>query len=344
MLFGLLAGLVASAAVAFVRWILWDPSEAEGMALNQWAWQASFTERGERPPENGPRAGWWNARVRPGEIDRVLGWRMPARRVTGLLEIDDRGIQRVPAPRAASRILIVGGSVAVGGYASRIETTWWHRLASALARAGSAVAIDVFAASAWKAEQEVGAMERYLAQEDAPDLALFLDGLNELTNGETARSRVEEEDAPHARDWSARVDVYLEHIRAAADRLQQANVPMVVVLQPALFEKPHRTELEEALLRSTVRYLRLGGDGVEQLKRHYGQMRRRLLALSERPGIYFIDCSRALSRAMVTTFADLWHFADAGHLLLARCVKGEVLSVVRSAVAGRSPSHWRRLR
>ena len=34
----------------------------------------------------------------------------------------------------------------------------------------------------------------------------------------------------------------------------------------------------------------------------------------------FVDCSDALAREVHTTFADVWHFSDRGHELLAACI------------------------
>ena len=59
-------------AIAY-RW--WRP--APGKALNQMAWEMSFSERGLPVPPEGPRGGYWGVRIGPKIADptgqRLLG-------------------------------------------------------------------------------------------------------------------------------------------------------------------------------------------------------------------------------------------------------------------------------
>ena len=100
---------------------------ASGPSLNKAAWEATFTERALPVPDGGPREGYGGSRVNP------KNWSCGGtlycereQRAPGLYEIDARGFQHVsdgPEPRAV--ILVVGGSVAWGAYASGIEETYF---------------------------------------------------------------------------------------------------------------------------------------------------------------------------------------------------------------------------
>jgi len=61
-------------------------------------------------------------------------------------------------------------------------------------------------------------------------------------------------------------------------------------------------------------------------------MRRGLRALEEERLLTFLDASKAFNAEPFTTFADSWHFADAGHRILA-----ERMIVAISAGSERKP-------
>jgi len=318
-----LAGIAAYGAAKVTRrawrsYVTW-----QGVRLNRLAWEAGFQERGLPVPEQGPRDGYWGARIAKHVTDPVLGWVLPELHIPGLLEVDARGLQYAPARgEHGTRLLIVGASTAFGGYASTIDNTYFSRLAKQLEARGSPVSITVLATGAWKSEQELKAIET-LGLETDPQVVLLFDGLNDLTNGSNANVRFGLETKTldgsrwnmlyHEHDYSERVRVYLENMRAVRDLLRARGIQVVFALQPALFEKKTRSALEERLERGSLAAL-----GSEQdLRRSYEELRRGLAALASEEGVYFVDCSRIYDAESATVFTDVWHFSDVGHRILA---------------------------
>lgn len=300
---------------SFVAW--------QGLRLNQRAWEAGFLERGLPVPEQGPRDGYWGARIARHVTDPTLGWVLPELHVPDLLEVDANGLQYAPSPGApGTRLLIVGASTAFGGYASTMGETYFARLARMLAADGRPVAITVLATGAWKSEQEILALEaKGLATR--PEIVLFLNGLNDVTNGSNARVRYGVETKPldgsrwhplyHEHDYADRVAVYLANMRIARDRLRQEGIGVVFALQPSLFEKRTRSALEDEVEEGAL--AALGSEA--ELRRAYEGIRQGLAALATQPGTHFVDCSRVFDGESATVFTDAWHFSDVGHRLLA---------------------------
>ena len=103
-----------------------------GVPLNRLAWQRAFGERGLALPPNGPREGYWG-RFKPRAIaDPELGWREVLFRLPGRVDIDALGFQVVGEPSAPRHMLIVGGSVAWGAYASSLGKTYFSLIAERL--------------------------------------------------------------------------------------------------------------------------------------------------------------------------------------------------------------------
>lgn len=94
------------------------------------------------------------------------------------------------------------------------------------------------------------------------DLIVFLNGLNDLTNGATAKTLYGEKIQPadgsswtplyHAHDYRQRVSDYLNNMDAAWTISHKAGCDMLVVLQPSLVERASRTKIEEALLKGSL--------------------------------------------------------------------------------------------
>jgi hypothetical protein len=285
------------------------------------AWNATFTERGIPIPERGPRHG--RGRL-IGTEDSVLGWRYRETHVPGLLDIDSEGRQHVSAGEGTrSRILIVGGSVAFGVFASSLETTYFSVMSRMLADAGRAVDVTVFASGAWKSTQEVEALRRALP-EVAPDLVVILSGLNDLTLGSTAEVRYDPKDEPHSHDYPDRVELCLRNMREARDLVLERGNDIVFALQPALWEKQPLSETEQRITEGMVSFL-----GPRRLwPRAYQELRSGLAELSAVDGAHFVDASRAFDGESATTFVDCWHFGDAGQELLGRALSEALLSVL----------------
>ena len=277
-------------------------------ALNRLAWEANFTERGLPVPPGGPRDGYWGARM-PGQVkDAEIGWHEAEAHLPGVVEEDASGLQRLETPNAREHLLILGGSVAWGAYASAIETTYFARLSRALAAAGHPPHITVLAAGAWTSEHELKALRlRGLAL--SPDVVMILDGLNDLTLGQASEDE--------------RVTAYLGRMREAHDLAGANGVHVVFALQPMMLNK-RRSAIEERVLE-----LSLDAAGQSRVRNGYERMRAGLRELAGADGVSFIDCSDVFDAERATTFTDLWHFPDPGHALLADRLAPALLDVLR---------------
>jgi lysophospholipase L1-like esterase len=278
-----------------------------GEALNRLAWEANFSERGLPVPAGGPRDGYWGARMPPQTKDPDLGWREAEAHMPGLVEEDAAGLQREDSPGARAHLLIIGGSVAWGAYASTIEATYFARLARALAAQGWPVRITVLAAGAWTSEHELRALRlRGLALD--PDVILILDCLNDFT-----QQRGSEEELAAG---------YVSRMRDARDLARAQGIAVVFALQPMLLHK-RRSAIEDRILE-----LSLDAPAEARLRRGYTRVRAGLRELARQEGTSFIDCADVFDGERATTFTDLWHFADPGHALLADPLARALLEVL----------------
>jgi hypothetical protein len=283
-----------------------------GEALNRMAWEAGFTERGLPVPAGGPRDGYWGARM-PGRVkDPEIGWHEAEAHIPGLVEEDAQGLQRLETPDARAHLLILGGSVAWGAYASSIETTYFARLALALDAAGHPVNITILAAGAWTSEHELKAL-RSRGLDLSPDVVLIFDGLNDLTLGNASEDE--------------RVTGYLNRIREARDLVLGHGAPLLIALQPMMLNK-RRSAIEERVLA-----LGLDDAGQARVGNGYARMREGLQELAKTDGVSFVDCSDVFDSERATTFTDLWHFPDPGHALLADRLTPALLDVVGRTAA-----------
>ena len=253
-----------------------------------------------------------------------------------MLDVDARGFQHyVSTAERKSRVVVFGGSVAFGGYASAISATYFHVLGTELERLSTPADITIVAGGAWKAIQEADALYAYGAQLE-PDLIVFLDGLNDLTNGATSRTLFGQRTATsdgsewtpqyHAHDYEQRVADYLTIIGRAAELSARRGGKMLVVLQPSLAERTHRTRIEETLLRGAL----TPHASAEALTRSYQTMREGLRARAASGTFRFLDCSRIFDQERATTFSDLWHFSDIGHEILGKTMAREIATMLQN--------------
>ncbi len=305
-----------------------------GMRVNRAAWEATYAERGLSPPA-APRDGFWGARIGDHVKHPLLGWTSPTVHIPGLLELGEHGVQHLPAPNGPGvSLVVVGASVAFGAYASSIDRTYFARLQQMAERIGLPLEVTVIASGGWKSGQEVDALKLYGLASN-PDAVLFLDGLNDLTVGSNARTwfgvPTKTLDGSrwhllyHEHDYDARVDGYLDNVRSAAKLLRDSGITAVFALQPALFEKPQQSALERELETYTLQF----HSSKQALQNSYRAMRQGLAALARSPGVLFVDCSNAFAAEHATTFADLWHFSDPGHDLVAACLSRDLLPVLK---------------
>jgi len=300
-------------------WHYWGASQPllkGGKKLNRAAWEASFEER-RLPVPSGPRDGFWGGKMPAWVQHPELGWHEAEAHMPGLVEEDASGMQRVRVEGAGAHVLILGGSVAWGAYASRIDETYFAHVARTLREASVPADVTVLAAGAWTSENELKAL-RHHGPELRADVVVFLDGLNDLTQGP---ERGEHE----------RVRRYLAHLHEARDVAQTQGASVLIALQPTLTSKRRKTAYEQ-------RILELMGDKVEMVPTAYEHMRVGLRGLEDDRGTRFVDCSDAFSRERATTFTDIWHFADPGHRLLGACLADGLVPMLRARTRQPDPS------
>ena len=165
---------------------------------------------------------------------------------------------------------------------------------------------------------------------------MFLDGLNDLTSGATSRTLFGQRTATsdgsewtpqyHAHDYEQRVVDYLTIIGRAAELSARRGGKMLVVLQPSLAERTHRTRIEETLLRGAL----TPHASAEALTRSYQTMREGLRARAASGTFRFLDCSRIFDQERATTFSDLWHFSDIGHEILGKTMAREIATMLQN--------------
>jgi hypothetical protein len=290
-------------------------SEERGQELNVRAWNAIFLDRGLTVPDNGPRDGFQGSRLHKKRHHSLLGWVEREQRLEGMLDVDNQGMQhwRSVAEPVAS-ILIVGASVAFGVQASCEDKTYYAVAGRKLESIGCPIDISILAACAWKSDQERLAL--MLKEYDGPfRIVVFLDGLNELTAGRTARDRFAMGRAfqPHALDFEARVKRYLGNMAACAKRCAKMKSQFLIVLQPTLFERSNLTDIDVELLAATFH----GSlKDMQPFGESYRAMCEGLHVLAEQPHVHFLNASRLFDDEPATTFSDVWHFSDPGQELL----------------------------
>jgi lysophospholipase L1-like esterase len=243
----------------------------------------------------------------PQRKDPGIGWYEAEAHIPGLVEEDAAGLQRFGPPDAPRHLLIIGGSVAWGAYASSAEATYFAIVGRWLAAHGSPVRITVLAAGAWTSDHELKALRlRGLALQ--PDVVMILDGLNDFTLGNASEDE--------------RVAAYLDHMHEARDLAHARGVAVIFVLQPTLLQKS-RSRIENRILE-----LSLDAAAEARVRNGYERIRTGLRELTRGEATTFIDCSNVFATERATTFTDLWHFADPGHALLAQRIAPALLGVL----------------
>jgi hypothetical protein len=335
------SSLSALIATLFLIWYQGAPDPVVlGKNINREAWELSFVERGVPIPPSGPREGYWGSRLGAKVPHPRLGWREPSLSVPGLLEIDSSGLQHFRSTQGQkSKIIILGGSVAFGAYASEIAKSYFHVLGAELERQGAAVDITVVAAGAWKSIQELNALELY-GPTLRPDLVIFLNGLNDLTNGATSDILYGQPVATadgskwtplyHAHDYRRRTAAYLENMRRAALLAARLGSDTLFALQPSLGERGRRTKMESILLEGSLE----PHASLDALKESYVAMRIGL-GHARSASVHFVDCSRIFDQEKATTFSDIWHFSDFGHAILGTAMARHAARILRTRLERR---------
>lgn len=320
------------AATLYLAWLI-VPKHGSGKTINEEAWLASYTERGLKPPENGPREGIWGVRLGLLKPDPVLGWREPETKIPGLLEVDAQGMQHYsPKGMPVFRVLIIGGSVAFGTYSSDIEHTYFNILGKRLEEKGLPTKITVFAGSAWKAMQDVAAF-MLEPGEGKPDLVVFVNGLNDLTSGATYDLRYGQpyqgssDPTLHMKDYDERVAAYFFQMDRALAKAAASDIKVLVALQPSLAEKAAKTSIEKKLLADSMASF---GD-VEVFNAHYRSMKEGLKELEGGGHLHYCDLAALFDGEKATTFTDMWHFADMGHKIMGDALAEKIYAILAAS-------------
>ena len=133
-----------------------------------------------------------------------------------------------------------------------------------------------------------------------------------------------------------RVEQYLKHMREARDIALAHHIKVIFSPQPFLPEKKTKTGYEVLILAES--YPR-----VDRLVKAYNDLRKGLRTL-EIPGrVYLEDCSGAFNKRSKTVFADIWHFSDIGHAILAKRLARDLAPILSSTLehaAIRLPHKW----
>ncbi len=280
----------------------WKHRGLSGLELNRVAWEATYTERGQPVPPVGPREGYWGERTRPQK--RPCGDLEACERtqtIPLLVTIDGRGFQHVGAGADAfPRLLFVGSSVAFGAYSSTLEKSYFAELHRRLKAELPDLGISVHASNGSVGLED---FETYALRggEVEPDMVVFLNGLNDLTNRPGQRPK-------------EGLRRYRRSVRLAAQLGRLQGVRVAFVIQPFLGGKVHKTPLERRILDLTIE------EYEEQLNPWYRGLALETEKLAAQGGADFFDYSDLLAGEEHTTFADQWHFSDFGHAILAEAL------------------------
>ena len=321
--------------LAILVWMVFSPKS--GRALNRLAWESTYTERHLAVPAVGPREGGVEgSRVYHKARHPATKWCEPLVDVPGILEIDSEGRQHFrPSGNATFDVLFIGGSVAAGTFASTAANTYFAQVGTQLEAGHDATSITVFAGGAWKSIQDVAALQHVVQSGMKPNLVVFINGLNDLTNGGTADGLYGERTSTrdgskwtplyHAHDYSRRIAIYLRNMREAAAFASGHNIAVLIALQPALFERDPLSNVESQLLAASLP----PHESRDVLIQSYARMRSELSRLADGKHVFFLDCSRIFNGETATTFTDMWHFSDFGHQILANELTPQVRHALR---------------
>ena len=123
------AALIGSAAWWAHRYVTTGQA---GKDINRRAWVASYQERG-LPVPPGPRDGFWQDKIPKRIPSPDTGWQENPVDLPGQITIDENGWQYYRSRHTARhKLLVLGGSVAFGAYASNEQNAYFSRLGQIL--------------------------------------------------------------------------------------------------------------------------------------------------------------------------------------------------------------------
>jgi hypothetical protein len=298
--------------VSFVRVRAGLTVGPDGPELNAQAWEASYRERNLPVPAGGPREGYHCTLV-AWDKHPIWGWQLRPTDLPGKFKSDAKGLQTAGPEQADVHLLVVGGSVAMGLYASSITNTYFSRLQELLSRPGRTVRLTIMAAGAWTSVNELP----YVCVGAAalrPDAVLVIDGLNDLTE-------------PKTTSFESRVSGYLENMATARDVVTRSSIPVIFAWQPYLPTKKVKSPLEQRIMELPP--------SSPRLVRAFTEMQAGVSKWQGLPKVHLIDCTGVFDEEKTTTFADFWHFSDPGHELLAQHLARQLGPIIESFGKGK---------
>jgi lysophospholipase L1-like esterase len=311
-IFKLIIVLATMTLLSFSPLLIKPIAKLKGMGLNSRAWRATFAERHLPVPPGGPREGYWGSRIHYYPRDPEIGALFPETHFPGL-EVDKNGRQYASSdPHPNIRILIIGGSVAFGAYASRDKQTYFHKLALRLGRLHHRVKIIIQATGGWTSANELAAFKK-LGLPLHPDYVMILDGMNDL---------MLERDIPE----ELRVSEYLERMREIRDLALAHGIKVIFVPQPFLPEKDVKSALEVIILSESYYPM-------DKLVAAWARLRQGVNALAIPGKAYVVDCSDIFDDVHRTIFTDIFHFTDIGQARLARILAQGLDPILNDGVA-----------
>ena len=263
----------------------------------------------------------------------------------------------VPKPRNVSRIFVTGGSTAYGSGATSNDTTIGGYLEKYLNEAllGRDARCEVVtaAACAWSSTHERILIENRLIELE-PDMVISFSGHNDvfwgvagrnvswfrgfqddyffaLANAALASNLAEEfpsqdpgAGTPVSSDVAARR--LARNVAFSHHALATVGADYVFALQPVLeVSQKVRTPHEQQVAAAAS-----GEAWFVQMESFYQDFRRSLQAL-EKPGFHFVDTTTIFDGCddKIDLFVDTCHFGDRANDLIAQCLRGHVLTIIK---------------
>ena len=128
----------------------------------------------------------------------------------------------------------------------------------------------------------------------------------------------------HAHDYGQRATDYLINMDAARNISKSSGAEMLVVLQPSLAEREHKTRIEKRLLKRSL----ISHPSVREINESYASIRSGLYKRSQNDGFHYLDCSKIFDSELETTFTDIWHFTDFGHEILGHAMAEKLFAIL----------------
>lgn len=283
--------------------------ESGGKALNENAWVSSYIER-DMPVPAEPREGYWGTKLR-GKMSwnkELNGFFVKDLYLKDFVEIDNFGAQTIGANEYDIHLMILGGSVAWGAYASTLELTYFKVLYNKLKKKNIRVKITNHAVGSLTSEGELKLLKANLKRV-SPNFVLMLNGLNDLTATTDPKEDVNTK--------------YIERMKEVKEIVREQNIKVIFAPQPFSPFKNIKSKWEKRILELPIKHWEKQTEinWLDIYKKQYPDLIKRLKSIVNEGHTSFLNLSDIYDQEDKTIFSDFWHFSDIGHRIL-----GEKLS------------------